>query len=194
MENYCRNCGNEDLKFVKYIIANGRVQIRQQCFECGILYNENFKFSLFGDIDLLPIFSKELRETYKISRILKSANKHNLGRKKYYNDVYLKSDEWKTKRKHILLRDNNKCVCCQDDATQVHHISYNNVFSEHSYDLISVCNDCHNKIHFDGVIYFKGLKANYNVLQNCNSCKEYHNDQSGNLCNQCKLKFKYDTA
>ena len=45
-------------------------------------------------------------------------------RREYYRNVYLKSDEWKRKRHVVLKRDNWRCTCCGEPATQVHHKRY----------------------------------------------------------------------
>ncbi len=45
-------------------------------------------------------------------------------RRDFYNNVYLKSEEWQRKRYVVLKRDNGRCVYCGERATQVHHIKY----------------------------------------------------------------------
>ena len=55
-------------------------------------------------------------------------------------------------------------------------------------DLQFVCKDCHEKIHFEGIVFFKGLKANFGVLNFCQHCKQYHQDGISVLCNICKTK------
>lgn len=64
---------------------------------------------------------------------------------------------WKSKRKEILDRDNNKCVICKSgDNLQVHHRQYHfsrmmNVFKNPwEYEnrlLITLCESCHQKGH-----------------------------------------------
>lgn len=61
---------------------------------------------------------------------------------------YLKSDKWKAKRLKVLERDNYTCKACETNkATQAHHLSYEFVFDEPLFHLISVCAPCHDKIH-----------------------------------------------
>lgn len=61
--------------------------------------------------------------------------------------AYLNSSAWKEKQATILKRDNNMCTyCCSSPATQVHHISYQNLGNESDFELISVCAGCH-RIH-----------------------------------------------
>ena len=48
----------------------------------------------------------------------------------------------------VLTRDENKCQKCKTkNADEVHHLTYENLFKEKLEDLISVCHDCHKKIH-----------------------------------------------
>ena len=70
-------------------------------------------------------------------------------RRKYYNEVYLKSDAWRRKRYIVLKRDNWLCLYCGEKATQVHHKRYakKNIGREPIKWLQSVCKKCHNKLH-----------------------------------------------
>ena len=58
--NCCEDCKSKDLRKIKYIISNGRYQVRYQCNECGWINNMNLKHS--KDDDSLPVFTKEMRE------------------------------------------------------------------------------------------------------------------------------------
>jgi len=166
-------------------MSNNVITIRQQCDNCGCLDSLNFKRSLFN-LDSLNFVNLEKRENYKNKRIFISEQKQE--NNKYYNEVYLKSKEWKNKRLLILERDNYKCRCCYLTATEVHHINYNTVMKEDFNSLLSVCRDCHTKIHFNGSVYLNGLDANFGILKYCHSCKNYHNGES-DFCNNCKVKF-----
>lgn len=69
-------------------------------------------------------------------------------RRKYYREVYLKSDDWRRKRYVVLKRDNWRCVYCGDRATEVHHTRYaRNIGREPIIWLESVCKNCHDEIH-----------------------------------------------
>jgi 5-methylcytosine-specific restriction endonuclease McrA len=75
-------------------------------------------------------------------------NKRRQERIDYYRK-YLKSDAWQRKRYVVLKRDNWTCVYCGKHATQVHHKQYAkyNIGKEPIDWLVSVCDECHNKIH-----------------------------------------------
>ena len=64
-----------------------------------------------------------------------------------YN-AYLKSSRWKDKRLRVLKRDGNQCqACCRRAAVAVHHLTYERVFDEPLYDLVSICETCHEGLH-----------------------------------------------
>lgn len=64
---------------------------------------------------------------------------------------YIKSEEWKHKRKEVLERDKFKCRLCGAKGTEynlhVHHNSYNNLGNEPLEDLITLCKECHEIYH-----------------------------------------------
>jgi 5-methylcytosine-specific restriction endonuclease McrA len=61
---------------------------------------------------------------------------------------YLESTKWRAKRLRVLRRDNFVCQKCKkQQATQVHHLTYKRIYNEPLTDLLSVCKDCHEKIH-----------------------------------------------
>lgn len=63
-----------------------------------------------------------------------------------YN-AYLRSPEWKAKRRKVLERDNWTCQACMErPATQVHHTSYAHRFNEPLFELQAVCDECHRLI------------------------------------------------
>lgn len=66
-----------------------------------------------------------------------------------YRD-YLLSERWRSKRGLVLERDGHVCQGCrQQTATQVHHLTYHNLFDEFLFELVSVCDDCHDRLHAD---------------------------------------------
>lgn len=65
--------------------------------------------------------------------------------KKY--SEYLKSPEWRERRKKVLDRDNEECQLCKGKGSHVHHKTYQNIFNEPLEDLITLCRDCHDMFH-----------------------------------------------
>ena len=61
---------------------------------------------------------------------------------------YLKSPEWQQLRLKVLQRDRHTCQgCLAARATEVHHRSYGHVRREFCFELISLCDACHRRLH-----------------------------------------------
>ena len=59
--------------------------------------------------------------------------------------AYLRSPEWKEKRKELLEEVNHECEDCGSDKNlQVHHLNYDNLGEEElGEDVEVLCRDCH---------------------------------------------------
>ncbi len=83
------------------------------------------------------------------------------GLKITYSDL-LNSPQWRSKRAHIIKRDNNRCVDCGTmERLRVHHKYYSKNKAPWEYpddSLITVCDTCHEKIH-TRQCYKKYMKA-----------------------------------
>lgn len=67
-------------------------------------------------------------------------------KQQYY--AYLKSDQWREKRRAALqFYGNNCCLCGTRHNIQVHHRNYRNIFKESMEDLILLCESCHKTFH-----------------------------------------------
>lgn len=72
-----------------------------------------------------------------------------------YDENFYKTKEWVKKRKEILERDNFECQLCKEKAlvtkaNTVHHIKHYRDRPDLALEddnLISVCANCHNKLH-----------------------------------------------
>lgn len=64
-----------------------------------------------------------------------------------YN-VYLKSEQWRKVRARVLKRAQYRCEGCDEcAASQVHHLTYENMGNEFLWELRAVCNACHDRFH-----------------------------------------------
>ena len=67
--------------------------------------------------------------------------------------LYLQTNHWKDLRSKKLEKNPICQFCKKEKATQVHHLRYCDgngksiLYKEKSSDLLSVCEDCHKKIH-----------------------------------------------
>lgn len=64
-------------------------------------------------------------------------------------DAYMLSPLWKEIRARVLQRDKGSCLCCGENATQVHHRNYSKATMSGSSikALASICRKCHDDIH-----------------------------------------------
>ena len=152
----CDNCSSDKIHFVKYEMTNGVKMLRKQCWNCGKLLMQNYKRSLVNDFNLLPDYDKQARnkckeksiEKHEVKMIFFNFQSDYFERSyQYYHNIYLKSEEWKTKRDLIMKFYNYTCFDCAKEATDVHHISYDRIFKEKFSDLIPFCRTCHSKKH-----------------------------------------------
>jgi hypothetical protein len=63
-----------------------------------------------------------------------------------YRQEYLKSDEWRSLR-NVVMSSKPTCQCCDNSASDVHHLVYRNLVDVKVTDLLPVCRSCHDIIH-----------------------------------------------
>jgi 5-methylcytosine-specific restriction endonuclease McrA len=84
----------------------------------------------------------ECRKQADIARMQESEE-----RRRQYHE-YLQSPEWRELRERVLERDNHLCQgCLLANAAVVHHLTYDNIMAEFLFELISLCDRCHDRIH-----------------------------------------------
>lgn len=65
----------------------------------------------------------------------------------WYNS-YLESPRWINLRKKVFERCRGVCEgCARSKATQVHHLTYDHVGKEMLFELVGICDQCHELLH-----------------------------------------------
>lgn len=65
----------------------------------------------------------------------------------WYNR-YLQSPQWRERRRLVFSRARGMCEGCREEtATQVHHLTYAHVGNEFLFELVAVCDECHERLH-----------------------------------------------
>jgi uncharacterized protein YlaI len=131
-------------------LANRGVQFIRQCLECGSVRSQAIKHADVHGTP--PPFDEQLAARYlaSLEQAMEMDRRERLGAFREEYDVYLKSPEWKSKRARALKRDGYLCQgCLERRATQVHHRTYDHVGAEVLFELISLCDDCHQRLHED---------------------------------------------
>jgi len=170
MENKCDKCESVNLHFVKYEMSNKVKILRKQCYDCGRLLTHTYKKNTIRDFDSLPDADLNKKESYTNIKLRFSELRTESFemQKKYYREVYLKSEIWKEKRDLIVKFYSGLCFKCGESAKDVHHKTYENIYTEKFEDLIPLCRDCHEKEHEKPLkpIYSADLKKENVVLTN----------------------------
>lgn len=151
------HCKCEKTELRRKTQVNGAWYVVNQCVRCGGMKGRAKCAGL--NLATLPEFDEGLREAYQ-----QLANDHYRQQReeeqrqrdsrqaefdRWYSS-YLLSPKWKQLRQRVLQRDNHLCQGCRRAAaTQVHHLTYVRVGDELLFDLVSVCDGCHDRAHAD---------------------------------------------
>jgi hypothetical protein len=139
-----------------YVDRGGRNTYYYQCMTCGQKVGNQIAHRDVPNISSVPPYDEDLAEKWnaklrayweeKRLRYDRDREEEKAQWDRDYNR-YLTSAKWADKRARVLERDNYLCQACRRrTATQVHHLTYKNVFDEPLFDLVAICDVCHNAI------------------------------------------------
>ena len=143
----CQREGHTNAELRQRTHSNGTLTVGWQCLECGCW--KAVKRSLAGDTAHLTNYDAGILERHGEALRAKwerdKTDRINGWWERY--DRYLKTDRWKKKREAVLQRDGKVCrACMKREASQAHHLSYAHVGDEPLFDLVAVCDECHERI------------------------------------------------
>lgn len=134
-------------------IRGGGKQFVQQCLRCGSSNSNPVKREIAvaeNGGKPLPPFDEQLFSSWE-SASKESAEKiMNADDSAFWlaYEKYLAAPAWQQKRKKVLDRASGTCEgCLENPATQVHHLSYEHVGDEYLFELVAICDACHEKLH-----------------------------------------------
>jgi len=147
-------CGHSHLDIRALTCSNGAIQYVYQCFDCGARVGGAISkaevFRIRGPLDLILPFDESAREH---GRSLLQEQRRVIAvqatdeRRAVYA-AYLDSPEWRAKRVKVMKRAGGVCEGCLDArATEVHHRTYAHIYQEFMFELIALCEPCHQRIH-----------------------------------------------
>lgn len=129
--------------------------------------------------DIIARLEKQIAENLFELELIDQERAKKIKSSKEYSE-YIKSKEWQETRQRIFKRDNYKCQKCGAAKNlSVHHITYENLGEEKDADLVTLCESCHEDVHYADNLRSGTKKAKYfieeaekeclNVLFNLNS-------------------------
>jgi hypothetical protein len=155
LERHQRECPHPDKQIRKTIVSGGAVHFRYQCQICGDLIGQAIGKGLVPEHCLSV--DERLREGYRRRRererddivqryVQKQKAEGSAWREKYA--AHLRTPEWRGIRAKVLKRSGGVCEGCgQNRPTQVHHLTYDHIFNEFLFELVAVCDHCHQRLH-----------------------------------------------
>lgn len=141
------DCQHEMTELRKRVVARGVIHHVRQCLVCGDSVGSAQK--QHPSIQPPP-FDEDLHTLVQNERSNYWRDRQEAVRTEWFKGYseYLASDQWKQRRAKVLRRANNICEgCATRPATQVHHLTYDRVQHEMLFDLVAVCDECHEFIH-----------------------------------------------
>lgn len=134
------------------LIADNRPSYYRQCTYCGhagqAISAREAKNEAAGRS--IPDFDYEAEEKHRKAKSDEySSVSVELNQEfRLLHEDYLRSVQWQQKRIQVLERANGKCEICElNDATDIHHNSYDSFGAEPLEDLNAVCDFCHKVLH-----------------------------------------------
>lgn len=142
-------CAHEVTEVRRRIVRNGSVAFYRQCLRCG----ESVGNAVAArDV---PASSREkpwddgLRDQhYRTERNRRKSAQglDDRARDAAYR-LYLQSPQWVDRRARVLARNPTCQACERRDGEQAHHMTYERIYCEPLFDLVSVCRPCHDALH-----------------------------------------------
>lgn len=152
-------CEHPDTQLRAKLVSGGGVQCKPQCLKCGAPVGNSVKKE-----EGLPAWDQALLTRYEASR---TAEREAIQRKyirlhaaetKELNEksknwqaeyaAYRRTPIWQNKRALVLKRAGGVCEgCLETKATVVHHTTYSHMGDELLYQLVALCQACHEKAH-----------------------------------------------
>lgn len=146
-------CNHPQSELRERKIKGGGKQYLHQCLRCGSATTSPIKTEVAiaqNGGKLLPPFDEQLKTSWEAA-VKESADRiMNTDDPAFWQayEKYLIGPEWKKKREKVLARSSHVCEGCgEGEATQVHHLSYEHVGDEYLFELVAVCEACHEKLH-----------------------------------------------
>jgi 5-methylcytosine-specific restriction endonuclease McrA len=139
-------CRHANSRLRKRTLSNGSIAFIHQCTKCGISVGQPIARDKVPDVQNTPPWDDTLQERVRQRERESRETQREEWRLEYAE--YLRSQKWSDKRQLVLRRAGGICEgCLASKATQVHHLTYDHVFDELLFELVAICDDCHDRAH-----------------------------------------------
>lgn len=146
----CGNCQGTESEMRRRVIQGGGQQFRHQCLTCGHATSNAVSKATVRNSSAVPEWDYDLSNRYDRNKGIQYIAEQEAARAGWFQEhnAYLKTEGWRLRRLAVLKRANGRCEGCgQSFATQVHHLSYEHWREEFLWELVAICDGCHERIH-----------------------------------------------
>ncbi|TWS94983.1 hypothetical protein [Reyranella sp. CPCC 100927] len=147
-------CEHQTTEIRRRQVKGGGFQHRYQCLQCGEAIGTAVSKAVAGaapDFDEhLSAKTKADREKRREEIMLHHARAQRERTSVFWQqyEAYRETPAWKTRRDKVLARAGGICEGCGfRRATQAHHRSYEHLGHEFLFELVAVCDTCHDRLH-----------------------------------------------
>lgn len=144
-------CKHENKRVRRRVVRGGALQLVRQCLRCGEAVGSPIAAkALEQEPASLESWDDDLKEQFRAAReqqfeALKKQHREQL---RGLHDGYLGSAQWKALRAKVFKRAQGVCEgCASAPATEVHHLTYARWGREMLFDLVAICEACHDAVH-----------------------------------------------
>lgn len=151
------SCDHEQTEVRSKTDTAGRVYFVAQCLGCWQQVGTAVKKATVKNPDAIQPFDAEKAthlEKWKQARRFELQEEENHLRRTHQSEwwqkysAYLRTPKWRKKRALVLKRDDYTCqACLESKATQAHHLTYKHLEHEPLFDLVAICDPCHEALH-----------------------------------------------
>lgn len=146
----CGNCCGETSELRRRTLVNGSVQFTRQCLTCGRATSNPMPRATVSNPSAVPRWDDGLQRRYEDSHSAQRKAEQDAARAAWFEEhnAYLQTPDWRRRRQAVMQRAHGFCEGCgKENATQVHHLSYEHWKEEFLWELVAICDDCHERIH-----------------------------------------------
>lgn len=147
-------CAHAHVDLRALTCSNGSIQYVKQCLECGAKVGSAIKkadaIQARGATEFILPFDDAARERGQqaLTHARRAAFDTTRSERKAWYDDYLRGPDWRSLRAKVIQRSRGRCEgCLTDEATEVHHLTYEHVGHELAFELVALCRDCHERAH-----------------------------------------------
>lgn len=152
------NCSHPRVETRRKTTRDGRVQVRDQCLDCGRSsgHAKAHRDVRLDELDEWDYALEDARAEERNRYFQRMRQEYEAAREREKNEriafyrTYILSPEWRHKRQLVLNRAAGVCEGCNErNAAQVHHLTYAHLGDEFLWELAAVCMECHRRLHPD---------------------------------------------